>query len=270
MNKKADTGVGVFTPTIVLVTNPIIMKIHTILVQALLCIVLSTANAQEIEKFLEPFNRIVASPRINLVLKQGNKEEIRLTYSNVSESDINIVVHGNTLRIYLDGSRVTEKQERIARRHKRGAYIDAIVTAYVTFTNLEHLEIRGNQELTCEDTIESEKFKLKAYGENQIMLASVKSEYMKTQLYGENTLRIKSGKADYQKYKLYGENRIDTRGLKSFATSATIYGESKVKLNSQDALRVNAFGEADVAFLGNADVSKGWIFGRTNIHRIVD
>jgi hypothetical protein len=243
------------------------MHIRTILFVALLGIA-AMAKAQEIEKSLEPFNRIIASPKINLVLKHGTREEIKLTYSNVAESDINIEVHGNTLRIYLDGSRMTEKQERVAAHHKRGVYTDAIVTAYVTFTNLEHLEIRGNQELTCEDTIESEKFKLKAYGENQITLTSVKSQYMKTQLYGENDLRIKSGKADYQKYKLYGENRIDTRGLKSFATSATIYGESKIRLNSQDALRINAFGEADVAFLGNADVSKGWIFGRTNIHRI--
>jgi hypothetical protein len=261
---------GVTHPWIVLNTNPIIMQIRTLLLLAILGIAIHTTSAQEIQKSLEPFNRIVASPKINLVLKQGEKEEITLTYSNVSESDINIEVDGNTLRIYLDGSRMTEKLERVSPHHKRSVYSDAVITAYVTFTNLEHLEIRGNQELVCTDTIESEKFKLKAYGENQITLAAVKSEYMKTQLYGENNLRIRGGQADYQKYKLYGENRIDTRGLKSFATSATIYGESKVRLNSQDALRVNAFGEADVAFLGNADVSKGWIFGRTNIRRIVD
>jgi hypothetical protein len=244
------------------------MQIRLILSLAILGMAVAVTNAQELTKSLEPFSRIVASPKINLVLKQGSKEEIRITYSNVDESDINVVVKGNTLRVYLKGSRVTEKQERIARHHKRGVYTDAVVTAHITFATLEHLEIRGNQELTCEDTIQAEKFKLKAYGENHITLASVKSEYMKTQLYGENSLRIKSGKADYQKYKLFGENRIDTRGLKSYATSATIYGESKVRLNSQDALRVNAFGEADVAFLGNADVSKGWIFGRTTIHRI--
>jgi hypothetical protein len=224
--------------------------------------------SQEIEKTLEPFNRIVVSPKINLVLRHGHKEEVKVVYNNVSEHDINIVVKGNTLKIYLEGSKVTEKLERMGRHHKKSVYVDAVVTAYVTYHTLQHLEIRGDQELTCLDTISSEKFKLKAYGENQIMLTAIQSEYFKAQLYGANDLKVKGGKVDFQKYKLYGENKIDTRALKSYATSATVYGESKVRLNSQDELRVNAFGEADISFLGNADVSKGWIFGKTQIRRL--
>ena len=246
------------------------MQLRKLSVVAVLGMVMAiSGKAQEIQQSLDSFERIVASPKINVVLARGEKEEIKVVYSNVSHDDINIRVTGNTLRVYLTGSKVTDKLKRHA-HGKRSIYRDAVVTAYITYRTLEHLEIRGNQELTCNDEIESEKFRLKAYGENHITLASIKSDYLKTQLYGENNLRIKGGQVEYQKYKLYGENRIDTRGLRSYATSATIYGESKVRVNSQDALRVNAFGEADVAFLGNADVSKGWIFGRTNIHRIED
>jgi hypothetical protein len=226
------------------------------------------ALGQEIQRELEPFNKIIASPKVNVILQKGSTESIRLQYAHVSASDINIEVQGNTLKIYLDGSKVTEKMDRINRNHKRSRYSDAVVTAYVTYTNLRHIEIRGDQELTCNDGIEAEKFRLKAYGENNITLASVNCEYVKMQLYGQNSLRIKEGKAEYQKYKLYGENRIDTQGLKSYATLATIYGQSRVRLNSQDALRINAFGEADIAFRGNANVSKGWIFGKANIRRI--
>jgi hypothetical protein len=91
---------------------------------------------------------------------------------------------------------------------------------------------------------------------------------LRTSLYGENDLKIKSGKAEYQKYKLFGENKIDTQDLKSFSATATIFGESNLKLNSQDNLKVHAFGESQVSYNGNASVNKGLIFGQAQITKI--
>ena len=101
-----------------------------------------------------------------------------------------------------------------------------------------------------------------------INFASIKTAFLKTNLYGENTLNIDGGKAEYQKYKLYGENRIDTRDLKSYYDAATIFGESRLKLSIQDEIKINAFGESQVTYAGNAEVSKGLIFGKTNIRRV--
>ena len=140
------------------------------------------------------------------------------------------------------------------------------MTAYVTYKELEHLEIRGNQELTCNSPLKAERFTLKAYGENDINLVSLKTEYLRTSLYGDNDLKIKTGKAEYQKYKLFGENKIDTRDMKSFSATATIFGDSKIKLNTQDNLKVNAFGESEVSYNGNASVNKGLTFGKSADH----
>jgi hypothetical protein len=226
------------------------------------------ATAGEINRELAAFTRIIASPRINVILSHGEQESIRLVYDHVSADDIRIELKGKTLRIYLKDARVTEKLERVNDHEKRSIYVDAIITAYVTYKDLSHLEIRGNQELTCKDPLTAEKFTLKAYGENEINLSSLKAGYLKTHLYGENKLKIKGGKADYQKYKLYGENKIDTRELKSYSATATIFGESNVKLNIQDELRVNSFGEAEVAYNGAAHVNRGLIFGRTEIRKL--
>jgi hypothetical protein len=228
----------------------------------------STSLSQEISKDLKSFNKIIVSPRINLILEQGEQETIRLTHSNVDVDKINIKVQGNTLRIYLDDAKVTEKMYRTASNGKRGIYHDASLTAYVTYKDLEHLEIRGNQELTCNGPLKAERFTLKAYGENDINLSSLKTEYLRTSLYGDNDLKIKTGKAEYQKYKLFGDNKIDTQDLKSFSTTTTIFGESKIKLNSQDNLKVNAFGESQVSYNGNASVSKGLIFGKAQITKL--
>mgnify|MGYP003576375323 CR=1 FL=1 len=246
------------------------MKIITrpLLLAALLTLTVQIAKAQEISRELKSFSKIVVSPKINLILEQGEQENIRLTYSNVDPSKINIKVQGNTLRVYLDEAKVAEKTYRTSGNQKRSIYHDASITAYVTYKELEHLEIRGNQELTCNGPLKAERFTLKAYGENDINLASLKTEYLRTSLYGDNDLKIKTGKAEYQKYKLFGDNKIDTQDVKSFSATTTIFGESKIKLNSQDNLKVNAFGESQVSYNGNASVNKGLIFGKAQITKL--
>jgi len=244
------------------------IKQRTLLIIVLLVLTIQFAEAQEISKDLKSFNKIIVSPKVNLILEQGDQETIRLTYSNVDPAKINIKVQGNTLRIYLDEAKVTEKTYRTADNQKIGIYRDAAITAYVTYKELEHLEIRGNQELTCKSPLKAERFTLKAYGENEINLASLKTEYLRTSLFGDNDLKIRSGKAEYQKYRLFGENKIDTQDLKSFSATATIFGESKLKLNSQDQLKVTAFGEPQVSYYGDASVNRGLIFGKAHITKL--
>jgi hypothetical protein len=234
----------------------------------LLGLMAPASRAQEISRDLKSFHKIIVSPRVNLILEQGDQENIRLTYSNVDADKINIKVQGKTLRVYLDDAKVAEKTYRTNGNDRRSIYHDASVTAYVTYKELEHLEIRGNQELTCNSPLKAERFTLKAYGENDINLASLKTEYLRTSLFGDNDLKIKTGKAEYQKYKLFGDNEIDTQYLKSFSATTTIFGESKIKLNTQDNLKVNAFGESQVSYNGNASVNKGLIFGKAQITKL--
>ena len=241
-------------------------------VSSLFILLLTMATAsfaqEEITKDLRSFNKVIASPKINLILEEGDHEGIRLVYSNVSQDKINIVVKGKTLHLYLDDAKVVDKLERANLHGKESIYRHANVTAYVTYKQLKHLEIRGTQELTCNSELKAKKFKLKAYGQNEITLAGMKAEYLKTSLYGENELKIKGGTAEYQKYRLFGENKIDTQALKSFSTITNIYGESKIKLSTQDELRVNSFGESRVSYNGDAQVSRGLIFGKTHIDKI--
>lgn len=224
--------------------------------------------AQEINRTLPSFRKVVVSPRVNLILEKGDEEGIRLVYNNIAPEKINIDVNRKTLRIYLDDAKVTEPLIRGLRHNRHSIYQDVSITAYVTYRDIEHLEIRGNQELTCNSPIEAERFTLKAYGENEIRLASIRADYLRTSLYGENELHIRGGKAEFQKYKLFGENRIDARALKSYSAIANSFGESRLKLATQDNLKVNAFGESEIEYFGDASVSKGLIFGETQIHKL--
>jgi hypothetical protein len=223
---------------------------------------------EEVIRKVPSFNKISVSPKINLVLEKGEKESVRIVYSNVVANKINVEVVSDKLRIYLDDARLVDKRQRVSDDNystKVSVYHDAIVTAYVTYRFIKELEMRGAETLTCENEIEADKFKLKVYGEAEVNLASLKTHKFKASLYGENTIKIKSGESVHQVYRLFGENKIDTRGLESTTASARIYGEGRLKMKASDEVRINAFGEPEIDISGNPHISRGIIIGRSNI-----
>ena len=239
-------------------------------VLAATCISLSVLS-QEINKDLTPFSRVIASPRVNLILTKGESESVRLVYHNVNENKINIDVHGKTLRIFLDNARKYERKapEKDADGLRQMMYADADVTAYVTYRDLDMLEIRGNQELSCMDHIEADAFTLRAYGENEIRFSSMKTGLFKAKLYGENNLRIRKGRTLEQKFMLYGENKIDTKGVRSDYIVTSIFGEGSLSVNSAEEVRIDAFGEPEIHVDGGAHINKRLVIGKASIHESV-
>jgi hypothetical protein len=218
-----------------------------------------TVSAQTIEKKVGHFNKVIASPKINLVLVAGMNESVKINYANVDPSKINVTVSNKTLRIYLDGSRFTEKRKRVnydGEVRKVNAYHDASVTAYVSYSTLRKLVVRGEQEVDVQGPITNKKFKVSAYGECDITFASVDVGWFKAALYGQNTLKVKAGIAEVQKYKLFGENKIDASAIQSEEIASTTYGESRLKFQARENLRLVTVGESDVVVKGSPELSK--------------
>lgn len=227
----------------------------------------TTAFSQEFEKNLPSFDKIIVSPKINLILTEGNTESVRMVYNNIPSDKINVEVKGNELHLYLDDARITEKHERINHNEyesKVSVYRNADLTAYVTYTNLKSLQVRGDQEVTCRGALTSEKFKLKAYGEAEITLESMHTEKFKAVAYGENKIKI-IGKADHQRYRLYGENKIDSRRFEGITISTTLYGEGRLSVNSKEEVHISAIGEPVIYVDGTSIINKGIIIGKVDI-----
>lgn len=217
------------------------------------------------EKELPRFTKIVASPRVSVILKKGDTESIRLVTSNVDLGKVNVRVTGNTLRVYLDHARITEGQERSG-HSRQSIYHNASVTAYITYRELKALEIRGEEELSCGDEIITDKLKLEAYGESEIRLAGLTTKKLKASLYGRNDLKILNGTALHQTFRSFGENRIDTRGMKSETASTRVYGEGRISVTTTDEIVINAFGEPEINVRGNGQVVRGIVIGRVDIN----
>lgn len=233
-------------------------------------VILASINgfAQTEPQALAPFDRIVASQFVNVILEKGENESIRLEYAGVNPEEVNVKVKRKKLHIYLDNAKLIEKPDKFyynGEKHTRSRYGNSSVTAYITYKQLRGVELRGEEGLVCNDEINADKFKLKVYGENDVTFASLHAKKFKASIFGVNNIEIKSGNAGHQLYRLFGENKINTINFESNTTASRIYGEGRLTVNANDELRITAFGEPEIRLNGPARINKGLILGKADI-----
>ncbi len=231
--------------------------------------VLSPAVAQQIEEIpLTSFNKIVVGPHIDVELIQGNEEKTMLKYSGVDRQDIHVDIDGNTLRLYLDGARMIPKDQQYnTKKPKKSKYADARVRAQVSYVTLKKLKVRGEDRVICNSSLTGDRFKLRLFGENDVVLTSVETDVFVASLFGENELQVDAGAVGKGKYKFFGDNEVDAIGLASDYSKAKSFGESEFRLNVDDLFRVSSFGESIFRFTGDAEVSRGFMFGENSIYQ---
>ncbi|WP_198174907.1 GIN domain-containing protein [Spirosoma arboris] len=228
-------------------------------------------RAQTPAQVLPSFDKVIASPHVSIVLVAGEQENIQLQYQNIEPEKVNYSVQNKTLSIYLDDARITVKNRKWKdgdMEFTRPIYDKSVkVTAYVTYRSLKALQIRGEEEATCQSDLRSDSFKLKVYGQATVNLAGLTANNLKVSLYGENKVTIRSGKAANQQYRIYGENKLDTESLIGERVSVHSYGDSQLNVYASNRIGVMAFGESDIKYAGDGNLRKGLVIGEVTIRR---
>ena len=217
------------------------------------------------------FDKVIVSPHIEVTFVEGDEESVNIEKSEVDKDKINIEVNDKTLRVYLDGAKEITKNKKGYRDdygNKTPLYNGKMVTATITYKTLNELSLRGEETHICKSQLRGEKFRLTIYGESHVFLNAVNLGELRTTIYGESVLEIKSGTIDFQKYTCYGESQINSLGIQGNTGRITAYGEADFRMNVSDEISITAFGEATLAYKGNAVVSKGLNIGEVHIHRI--
>lgn len=245
------------------------MKTTFIILFTLLSIQTSFAQTKTVD--VDAFDKVIISPHIQVVFRQGDIETVAIESSNVSEDKINIEVNGKTLRIYLDGAKEVTKSEKTNKNgHKqtKSIYNGTVLKATVTYKNLEELSMRGEEKIVCDSPLKGEKFNLTIYGASQVYLNEVDLGYLKTIIYGESYLELKEGNLGRHKITAYGETKVNTLGVESEEAKIVAYGEGSYRLKVSDELKITAYGEATVAYEGSPKINKGIIIGEATIRKI--
>lgn len=228
-------------------------------------------NAQTKTLAVDSFDKIILSPYISATLVEGDKESVYFEYANVSEEEINVEVEGKTLRIYLDGAKTLDRNEKLrgnGYNMSRAYYEGAEVKAIITYRSLETLSVRGEEIIRCDSTIDQKDFTLRIYGESQVYLSDVDLEKLKVTIYGESYLEVQKGTVGYQKFTAYGESKVNSLGINNEDTKILAYGESDFRVNVADRLKVTCYGETHITYEGSPKIDRGIVVGEATIRKI--
>lgn len=246
------------------------MTTSKICISILMVFVFNTVTAQSTTA-VRPFNKVIVSPNIQVTFIEGSEEKVIIEKITVEPDKMNVDVNGKTLRLYLDDAKELVKKEKRSKngnKEKRPIYTGTVVIATVMYKTLDELSIRGEETIVCKSVLKGNKFRLKIYGESQVLLNDVSLDELQTMIYGESSLVIKSGAVKKQKYTAYGESKINSLGISGNTTKITVYGESDFQLNVSDEIKLTAFGEAVVNYKGNPTINKGIHIGDVKINKI--
>ncbi len=240
-------------------------------VVGLLCTLSNPSLAQSKQISVDHFDKVIISPHIQADLVKNPERSVVIEEADVPLEKIRVKVEGRTLRVYLEDAKTITKSEKIRdrdRRYKKPVYSGTLAKVTINYTNLKKLSVRGEERVQCMSDINQDYFRLKVYGETDLVMNAVRIKELKVTIYGESRLKIKSGSVGHQIYTTYGESRVNTVGVDNRTTKILAYGESDFDISVDDQLNVNAFGEAHINYNGNASVRKGIWIGKSDIRKV--
>ena len=229
-----------------------------------------TVVAQEASS-VDHFDKVIISPYVQATLTKGDKESVTIQNCTVDRKKVHIESNGKTLRVYLEGAKEITKNEKVnenGHEVKKPLYNGTVLTVAITYKYLNDLSIRGEEIIRMNSKVEQEDFDLTIYGNAQVYFGEVQLRTMSTTIYGESHLELKSGNITEQKFTAYGESKVNAVGVKNITTKATLYGEAELKLNVSDLIKVTAFGNAKIGYLGNPEIRKFMTVGNAKIYKI--
>lgn len=250
----------------------IVLKISQIVMVIFVMVLgMGKSMAQTKDFSVDPFDKVIVSPHIQVNFIQGDEETVHIEDISVPIEKFNIESSGQTLHIYLEGAKTTTKSEKVHEDNydgKRSIYQGTIVRATITYKNLNDLSLRGEETFVCKSLLEGDKFQLKIYGESEVSLNDVKLNSLNTTIYGEAELKIRSGNIGKLKITSYGESEVTALDVQNESVKITAYGEGEFRLNVSKELKVTAYGEAEIEYKGNPEVNRGIIIGEATIRKI--
>lgn len=254
-----------------IIVKQAIMRIAKILPGFIVFFVMALgAGAQTM--LVDHFTKVIVSPYVQVVFEQGESESVTINGMLVDSSKLHVEVHNKTLRIYLDGAKDLPKYEKRYNDHgyreTTRLYPNHAVIATVRYRTLKALSLRGEETQLCQSPLTANKFSLWVYGDSKVIFTEMHVRQLRAVIYGDGSVDVKSGKAEMQRFTAYGDGKINTTAISGRSGKVTSFGESEFSLNVSDRIKITAFGEAKVRYMGNPDIVKGIHIGEMDVRKI--
>lgn len=218
----------------------------------LLSFIFSISFAQQSEvRSLGSFTAVKAAEAIDVYLKKGDKESVRVETSDIRLSDVLTEVSGSYLRIHMrDGN------------HRKGN-----VRVYVTYVNINKVSASSASNVFSEGTIHATSLDIGVSSAASIELTiEAESSLVEASSAGDVVLEGKTKRLEVQ---ASSAGEIDAYGLESETVEAGASSAGSIKINVIKQLDAHASSGGSIRYRGapartNTDSSSGGSVKKSN------
>ena len=227
------------------------MRISCIII-LISCLACSVFGQQSEVRQISPFQGVRASEAIDVYLKKGDKESVKVEATGTELSNVLTEVNGTTLKIHMrDGNFRGRKSVKV----------------YVTFTQLDKLSASSAANLFSADAIKSSKLEISvsSAGSVEVKLES-ESVSVSASSAGKTVLE---GKTQSLEIEAASAGDIDAYNLDSENVNASVSSAGSAKISVSKELEAHASSGGSIRYRGNplktnTDSSSGGSVKKTN------
>jgi hypothetical protein len=209
---------------------------------ALSCLLVNLpAFAQKREnQHLSGFNGVKASSGVNVYLSKGNTESVEIEAEEEVFQYIVAEIDGNnTLVIKIDNS------------SKRWFKKTGEVNVYVSFTELDNIQLSGGTDVTGEGVLEFNNLRISSSGGSDLRL-NLQVNELEVKCSG-GAYVVLAGSAAYFEGTASGGSDIKAKDLEAEVAEVSASGAADIHISASQALKATASGASDIVYYGNPE-----------------
>lgn len=205
-------------------------------------IIIKTSTISE-ERLVAGFDGIASSGNVDVILKMGSKESLRLEGDADQIADLITEVSGKTLNIRPK-----------TKLYNGDKYKNTKVIAYVTFKYLNRVILSGSGEMRVESPINSDKFLTTLSGSGKIRVNASVHSFIGV-ISGSGTVTI-TGETEDANITLSGSGKFAGKDFAIENLSAQVSGSGRIETKVSDNLKAVLSGSGSIYYSGNPRIDK--------------
>jgi len=200
--------------------------------------IVGNGNVEERTEDVDKFTRLDISGNFNVFLKEGKKPGLRIEADENLQEIIKVRQSGSLL--------IIDARENILRAKKKNLYI--------TYTDLERVELNGAIDIRSESTIEVRSLSIFCSGASDMRL-DILANKLHIDVSGATDCDLE-GKVDIAELELSGAGDFNAIDMETKEMTVEMSGAGHARVHATEELNVDVSGAGSVRYKGNPEIRK--------------
>lgn len=207
---------------------------------------------QQIEtRQLDHFTTVHSGGSWEVILEEGNSEEVRIEVKGVELSKVRTEINGGELSLGL----------------VKGNYNNVHLKFYVTYKSLEGIKVSGSGEMDVKSSVVARDFSIGLSGSGDVEMKSLRADRLKVGISGSADIEINDGEIGDAEISQSGSGDFEAKNLVINNLTVSKSGSGDTEVGDLGMLSVKSSGSGDVIYSGTPKMGDIKVSGSSNIRK---